>query len=143
MCIFRFILDRLECSGVENVEVEFGVLLNKHGTIETGYARVSITYHVASDYALRISKGYAVDEEGVASSLASLTALKSVGTFQQYPFLKISYCPPSEAVLGDGKSLVVVVYNPIGWKREEVVQFPVRADLGFDFFTLTFNVLAV
>ncbi|KAM0005751.1 putative galactose mutarotase-like domain superfamily, glycosyl hydrolase, all-beta [Helianthus debilis subsp. tardiflorus] len=82
-----------------NVEVEFGVLLNKHGTIETGYAR--------------------------------------------YPFLKISYCPPSEAVLGDGKSLVVVVYNPIGWKREEVVQFPVRADLGFDFFTLTFNVLAV
>ncbi|MFS8021541.1 putative glycoside hydrolase family 38, central domain superfamily [Helianthus anomalus] len=64
-----------------NVEVEFGVLLNEHGTIEIGYARVSITYHVASDYALRISKGYAEAEEVVASSLASLTVLKSVGTF--------------------------------------------------------------
>ncbi|KAF5790866.1 putative alpha-mannosidase [Helianthus annuus] len=83
--------------------------------------------HVASDYALRISKGYAEAEEVVASSLASLTALKSVGTFQQCPLLNITYCPPSEAVLGDGKSLVVVVYNPIGWKREEVVRFPVTS----------------
>ncbi|KAJ0568321.1 putative biotin carboxylase [Helianthus annuus] len=73
--------DRLERSGAENVEVEFGVLLNEHGTIEIGYARVSITYHVASDYALCISKGYAEAEEVVASSLASLTTLKSVGTF--------------------------------------------------------------
>ncbi|KAJ0876165.1 hypothetical protein HanPSC8_Chr11g0485301 [Helianthus annuus] len=73
--------DRLERSGAENVEVEFGVLLNEHGSIEIGYARVSITYHVASDYALHISKGYAEAKEVVASSLASLTTLKPVGTF--------------------------------------------------------------
>ncbi|KAI7740716.1 hypothetical protein M8C21_023527, partial [Ambrosia artemisiifolia] len=90
--------------------------------------------HVASDYTLRISKGYAKAEEVVASSLASLTALrssgnreKSVGTLQQCPLINISYCPPSEAVLGDGKSLVIVVYNPIGWKREEVVRIPVSS----------------
>lgn len=90
--------------------------------------------HVAADYALRISKGYTEAEEVVASSLAYLTASKSsgnyeksVGTFQQCPLLNISYCPPSEAVLNDGKSLVVVVYNPLGWKREEVVRIPVSS----------------
>ncbi|MFS7999311.1 hypothetical protein Hanom_Chr12g01164581 [Helianthus anomalus] len=56
-------IDQLERSGAENVEVEFGVLLSEHGTIEIGYARC--------------------------------------------PFLNIIYCPPSEAVLGDGKSLVI------------------------------------
>ncbi|KAI3784614.1 hypothetical protein L1987_43716 [Smallanthus sonchifolius] len=90
--------------------------------------------HVASDYALRIGKGYAEAEKVVASSLAFLTALRSsgnhensVGTFQQCPLLNISYCPPSEAVLSDGKSLVIVVYNPLGWKREEVVRIPVSS----------------
>ncbi|XP_076949600.1 alpha-mannosidase At3g26720-like [Bidens hawaiensis] len=92
--------------------------------------------HVAADYALRIAKGYAEAEKVVASSLAFVTSLKSsgnheneesVGTFQQCPLLNISYCPPSEAVLSDGKSLVIVVYNPLGWKREEVVRIPVSS----------------
>ncbi|XP_076940855.1 alpha-mannosidase At3g26720-like [Bidens hawaiensis] len=92
--------------------------------------------HVAADYALRIAKGYAEAEKVVASSLAFLTSLKSsgnheneksVGTFQQCPLLNISYCPPSEAVLSDGKSLVIAVYNPLGWKREEVVRIPVSS----------------
>ncbi|KAC9878025.1 hypothetical protein E3N88_45154 [Mikania micrantha] len=90
--------------------------------------------HVAADYALRIAKGYAETEEVVASSLAFLTSLRSSGNhensvtkFQQCPLLNISYCPPSEADLGDGKSLVIVVYNPLGWKREEVVRIPVSS----------------
>jgi hypothetical protein len=68
----------------------------------------------------------------VASSLSFLSAAKSStekknpGTkFQQCPLLNISYCPASEARLLSGKSLVVVVYNSLGWKREEVVRVPV------------------
>ncbi|XP_071709987.1 alpha-mannosidase At3g26720 isoform X1 [Rutidosis leptorrhynchoides] len=91
--------------------------------------------HVAADYALRISKGYAEASELVASSLESLTSSRSssnqeqtVGVFQQCPLLNISYCPASETDLPDGKSLVVVTYNPLGWKREEVVRIPVSFD---------------
>ncbi|KAA8530055.1 hypothetical protein F0562_004764 [Nyssa sinensis] len=88
--------------------------------------------HVAADYAKRLSMGYAEAGEVVASSLALLAESKlsprnenSVTKFQQCPLLNISYCPPSEAVLSNEKSLVVVVYNPLGWKREEVIRIPV------------------
>ncbi|KAL7604195.1 hypothetical protein Lser_V15G20819 [Lactuca serriola] len=88
--------------------------------------------HVASDYAMRISMGYAQAEEVVASSLAFLTSSRSnknsVGTIHQCPLLNISYCPPSETVLTNGNSLVVVVYNPLGWNREEVVRIPVSSN---------------
>ncbi|XP_062105325.1 alpha-mannosidase At3g26720-like isoform X2 [Humulus lupulus] len=87
--------------------------------------------HVAADYALRLSLGYKEAEKVVASSLAYLTQLDSssgVENFQQCPLLNISYCPPSEAVLSDGKSLVVVIYNSLGWKREEVIRIPVSTD---------------
>ncbi|XP_057982566.1 alpha-mannosidase At3g26720 [Malania oleifera] len=91
--------------------------------------------HVAADYAMRLSIGYVEAEEVVASSLASL-AVSTLNTkhedavtkFQQCPLLNISYCPPSEAALSDGKSLAVVVYNPLGWKREEVIRIPVSSE---------------
>ncbi|OMO99297.1 hypothetical protein COLO4_13373 [Corchorus olitorius] len=88
--------------------------------------------HVAADYALRLSIGYLEAEKLVASSLAFLAESKSatgkgngVTSFQQCPLLNISFCPPSEASLSNGKSLVVVVYNSLGWKREETVRIPV------------------
>ncbi|KAJ4833502.1 hypothetical protein Tsubulata_007999 [Turnera subulata] len=87
--------------------------------------------HVAADYALRISIGYKEAEKLVASSLAFLAEARSsrqedtATSFQQCPLLNISYCPPSEAVLANGKTLVVVAYNPLGWKREEVIRIPV------------------
>ncbi|BFG27202.1 hypothetical protein CerSpe_134770 [Prunus speciosa] len=88
--------------------------------------------HVAADYAMRLSIGYLQAEKLVASSLAYLSESESssgqghtVTHFQQCPLLNISYCPPSEAVLSDGKSLIVVVYNSLGWKREEVIRIPV------------------
>ncbi|XP_023924146.1 alpha-mannosidase At3g26720 [Quercus suber] len=94
--------------------------------------------HVAADYAKRLSMGYAEAEKVVSSSLGFLADLRSstrqgnpVTNFQQCPLLNISYCPPSEAVLSDGKSLVVVVYNPLGWKREEVIRIPVSSDKVF------------
>jgi alpha-mannosidase len=46
---------------------------------------------------------------------------------EQCPLLNISYCPTSEAELPFGKSLVVVVYNPLGWSREEHIHFPVSS----------------
>ncbi|GFZ09764.1 microtubule associated protein (MAP65/ASE1) family protein [Actinidia rufa] len=41
------------------------------------------------------------------------------------PLFITSFCPPSEAVLSNGKSLVIVDYNPLGWKREEAIRIPV------------------
>ncbi|KAG5394876.1 hypothetical protein IGI04_024839 [Brassica rapa subsp. trilocularis] len=91
--------------------------------------------HVAADYALRLSMGYLQAEKLVASSLSFLSASKSSTDeknpdtkFQQCPLLNISYCPASEARLSSGKSLVVVVYNSLGWKREEVVRVPVSSE---------------
>eukprot|EP00262_Sarcandra_glabra_P022190 TRINITY_DN9739_c0_g1_i1.p1 TRINITY_DN9739_c0_g1~~TRINITY_DN9739_c0_g1_i1.p1 ORF type:complete len:768 (+),score=138.34 TRINITY_DN9739_c0_g1_i1:112-2304(+) len=91
--------------------------------------------HVANDYAMRISIGYEEAEELVASSLACLTELKSnrgcdnpATKFKQCPLLNVSYCPPSEVVLSPGKSLVVVVYNSLGWKREDIIRIPVISE---------------
>ncbi|XP_022774192.1 alpha-mannosidase At3g26720-like isoform X2 [Durio zibethinus] len=88
--------------------------------------------HVAADYALRLSIGYVEAEKLVASSLSFLAESRSntgqgnsVTSFMQCPLLNISFCPPSEVALSDGKSLVVVIYNSLGWKREETIRIPV------------------
>ncbi|XP_042500282.1 alpha-mannosidase At3g26720-like isoform X3 [Macadamia integrifolia] len=92
--------------------------------------------HVADDYSKRLAMGYLEAEELVASSLACLaessssTGCGSIATkFQQCPLLNISYCPPSEVALSHGKSLVIVVYNPLGWKRDDVIRIPVISEL--------------
>ncbi|XP_038696412.1 probable alpha-mannosidase At5g13980 isoform X2 [Tripterygium wilfordii] len=89
--------------------------------------------HVANDYAKRLSMGYSAAEELVAYSLACLaestpyTGCQNPSVkFQQCPLLNISYCPPSEINLSHQKNLIVVVYNALGWKREDVVQIPVN-----------------
>uniref|UniRef100_A0A2P2MM13 Alpha-mannosidase n=1 Tax=Rhizophora mucronata TaxID=61149 RepID=A0A2P2MM13_RHIMU len=91
--------------------------------------------HVAADYALRLSIGYMEAEKLVASSFDFLTEPKSstgegkaVTDFKQCPLLNISYCPPSESLLSDGKNLVVVAYNPLGWNRDEVIRVPVSTE---------------
>ncbi|WRX19689.1 Glycoside hydrolase family 38 [Theobroma cacao] len=88
--------------------------------------------HVADDYAKRLSMGYIESEKVVASSLACLADSKSsngcghsTANFQQCPLLNITYCPASEIDLSHGKKLIVVVYNSLGWKREDVIRFPV------------------
>ncbi|MCL7038410.1 hypothetical protein MKW94_014475 [Papaver nudicaule] len=93
--------------------------------------------HVANDYAKRLSMGYAEAEELVASSLASLVEstlnqssgkVKPTTKFEQCPLLNISYCPSTEVDLSHGKSFVIVVYNALGWKREDVVRIPVVSE---------------
>ncbi|XP_028229498.1 probable alpha-mannosidase At5g13980 [Glycine soja] len=88
--------------------------------------------HVANDYAKRLSIGYTEAEKVVAVSLACLTegATKTgcrnpQTKFQQCPLLNISYCPASEVDFSNGKNLVIVVYNPLGWKREDIIRIPV------------------
>ncbi|XP_022736308.1 probable alpha-mannosidase At5g13980 isoform X1 [Durio zibethinus] len=88
--------------------------------------------HVANDYAKRLSIGYEEAKKVVETSLASITSSSSktdsgspVTKFQQCLLLNISYCPASEVDLSNGKNLVVVVYNPLGWKREDVIRIPV------------------
>ncbi|XP_021298038.1 probable alpha-mannosidase At5g13980 [Herrania umbratica] len=88
--------------------------------------------HVANDYAKRLSMGYMESEMVVASSLACLADSKSSNgcghlttNLQQCPLLNITYCPASEIDLSHGKKLIVVVYNSLGWKREDVIRFPV------------------
>ncbi|XP_068656340.1 alpha-mannosidase At3g26720-like [Aristolochia californica] len=92
--------------------------------------------HVANDYAKRLYIGYSKAAELVASSLACLTELnmssectKPSTTFEQCPLLNISYCPASEAKRANGKDLVVIVYNSLGWKREDIVRIPVTSEL--------------
>ncbi|KAF7819347.1 putative alpha-mannosidase [Senna tora] len=89
--------------------------------------------HVANDYSKRLSIGYKEAEQLVASSLACLvesTSLEDcqnpVSKFQQCPLMNISYCPASEVDLVQGKNLVIVVYNSLGWSRNEVVRIPVN-----------------
>ncbi|GMH25687.1 hypothetical protein Nepgr_027530 [Nepenthes gracilis] len=86
--------------------------------------------HVAADYAKQLHLGYVEAEKLVASSLAFLSTKHGSAetVFEQCPFLNLSYCPPSETILSDGKNLVVVVYNPLGWNREEVIRIPVYFD---------------
>ncbi|XP_078160110.1 putative alpha-mannosidase At5g13980 [Carex rostrata] len=88
--------------------------------------------HVANDYAKRLYIGYTEAEKLVKSSLACLTESSSktgcsnpTTKFEQCPLLNISYCPPSEVDLSNGKYLAVVVYNSLGWKREDVLRVPV------------------
>uniref|UniRef100_A0A7N2M0R8 Alpha-mannosidase n=1 Tax=Quercus lobata TaxID=97700 RepID=A0A7N2M0R8_QUELO len=40
--------------------------------------------------------------------------------------LNISYCPPTEEDTPEGKSLVVVAYNPLGWNRTDIIKIPVN-----------------
>ncbi|KAL6494431.1 hypothetical protein OROGR_031231 [Orobanche gracilis] len=87
--------------------------------------------HVASDYAKRLSVGYKESEDIIAASLGCLTqsSLSSgcknpVTKFNQCPLLNISYCPATEVDLSLGKKIAVIVYNPLGWKRTDVVRIP-------------------
>nr|XP_011463212.1 PREDICTED: alpha-mannosidase-like isoform X2 [Fragaria vesca subsp. vesca] len=88
--------------------------------------------HVADDYTKRLYIGYKEAEKVVAESLSCLINSRSstgckrlITKFHQCPLLNISYCPPSEVDLTKGKDLVIVVYNPLGWRRKDVIRIPV------------------
>ncbi|KAG8660242.1 alpha-mannosidase-like isoform X2 [Manihot esculenta] len=87
--------------------------------------------HTTDDYAKRLAIGASEAEATGNSALSCLVSNKSrdqcatTATFSQCQLLNISYCPPAEEA-GVGKSLVIVVYNPLGWNRTEIVRIPVN-----------------
>ncbi|KAH9627166.1 hypothetical protein KSS87_018406 [Heliosperma pusillum] len=89
--------------------------------------------HVADDYTLRLHTGCEssfVLPHFFDQYAWSITNYLSTGNTLPHslcPLLNISYCPPSEEILPKGKSLVVVVYNSLGWNRDEVIRIPVSA----------------
>ncbi|KAM1810189.1 hypothetical protein ACFX12_026980 [Malus domestica] len=101
----------------------------QHHDAVTGTAK----QHTTNDYAKRLFIGASEAEAVVNSDLLCLTTNKtgdqctnSTPTFSQCQLLNISYCPPTEEDIPQGKSLVVVAYNPLGWNRTETVRIPVN-----------------
>ncbi|KAK7376119.1 hypothetical protein VNO78_34973 [Psophocarpus tetragonolobus] len=91
--------------------------------------------HTTRDYVKRLAIGASMAETIVSSSLACLTSKQSsdqcstpTSVFTQCQLLNISYCPTTEDNIPEAKSLVVVVYNPLGWNRTDVVKIPVNDD---------------
>ncbi|MBA0799400.1 hypothetical protein Gohar_009921, partial [Gossypium harknessii] len=69
--------------------------------------------HVAADYALRLSIGYKEAEKVVASSLAFLADSRS-SSEQKNSFTSFQQ--------------VIIIYNSLGWKREETIRIPVSSE---------------
>ncbi|CAM0872753.1 unnamed protein product [Alopecurus aequalis] len=118
-------------SGVTTDSLGDALALAQHHDAVTGTEK----QHVANDYAKRLSIGYKKAEELVSTSLACLSESGSKShcsslttSFGQCPLLNITYCPPSEMNFSQGKSLVVLVYNSLGWKREDILRIPVMSD---------------
>uniref|UniRef100_A0A1D1Y7A6 Alpha-mannosidase n=1 Tax=Anthurium amnicola TaxID=1678845 RepID=A0A1D1Y7A6_9ARAE len=89
--------------------------------------------HTTNDYAKRLALGASEAESVVNLALSCLTNSASnkqctsgAVTFSQCPLLNISYCPITEEEIPDEKSLVVVVYNPLGWIQNDTIRIPVN-----------------
>ncbi|XP_022132720.1 alpha-mannosidase-like [Momordica charantia] len=103
----------------------------QHHDAVTGTAK----QHTTDDYMKRLAAGSSEADAVVNSALFCLGQNKSgadcekSNILSQCPLLNISYCPPTEQEI-EGNSLVVVVYNPLGWIRNDIIRIPVYdADL--------------
>ncbi|KAI9109731.1 hypothetical protein K1719_019361 [Acacia pycnantha] len=101
----------------------------QHHDAVTGTAK----QHTTNDYAKRLALGATKAEALVSSSLACLASKKPgtecsahASTFSQCQLLNISYCPITGKNIPQAKSLVVVVYNPLGWNRTDIIKIPVN-----------------
>ncbi|XP_022132790.1 alpha-mannosidase [Momordica charantia] len=104
----------------------------QHHDAVTGTAK----QHTTNDYMKRLAAGSSEAEAVVNSALICLGQNKledhceKSKILSQCPLLNISFCPPTEQDIPNGNSLVVVVYNPLGWIRNDIVRIPVHdADL--------------
>lgn len=81
--------------------------------------------HVADDYAKRLAIGTSSCENVFSTILGHLIAPSKPPTFSFCPLLNISICPSTTDDFSQGKTLAVVVYNPIAWKRLDYVRLVV------------------
>ncbi|PIA40881.1 hypothetical protein AQUCO_02400144v1 [Aquilegia coerulea] len=78
------------------------------------------------DFIKRINLGlYMEDSKTELSVLVDRSVGGSSLADGQMELMLHSYCPPSEVDLPHGKNLVIVVYNSLGWQREDIVRIPV------------------
>lgn len=89
--------------------------------------------HTTNDYEKRLAIGALEAEATVSSALSCLVSNKSRDqcakpalNFSQCQLLNISYCPPTEEAIANGKRLVMVLYNALGWNRTDVIRIPVN-----------------
>ncbi|KAJ6733242.1 ALPHA-MANNOSIDASE [Salix koriyanagi] len=89
--------------------------------------------HTTNDYEKRLAIGAVEAEATVSSALSCLVSNKSTDqcekpalNFSQCQLLNISYCPPTEEAIANGKTLVMVVYNALGWNRNDIIRIPVN-----------------
>lgn len=89
--------------------------------------------HTTNDYEKRLAIGALEAEATVSSALSCLVSNKSRDqcakpalNFSQCQLLNISYCPPTEEAISNGKRLVMVLYNALGWNRTDVIRIPVN-----------------
>ncbi|TYH29199.1 hypothetical protein ES288_A02G204700v1 [Gossypium darwinii] len=101
----------------------------QHHDAITGTAK----QHTTNDYSKRLAIGVTEAETVVSSALSCLTknnsgdkCEESGNIFSQCQLVNISYCPPTEQDIPQGKSLVVVVYNSLAWNRTDIVRIPVN-----------------
>ncbi|ONK72632.1 uncharacterized protein A4U43_C04F21420 [Asparagus officinalis] len=110
-----------------NLEKAMGIA--QHHDAVSGTAK----QHVTNDYAKRLAYGASQAEAGINLALACLTSASQQCAstsikFSQCNLLNISYCPATEAQVPNGKSLVVVAYNSLGWNRTDFIRIPVNDD---------------
>ncbi|KAJ8771037.1 hypothetical protein K2173_023362 [Erythroxylum novogranatense] len=115
-------------SGPSTYELGDALGVAQHHDAVTGTAK----QHTTNDWAKRLAIGATEAEAVVGSALACLVSKKSrdqctslASTFSQCQLLNISYCPPTEEA-SNGKNLVLVVYNPLGWYRNDTIRLPIN-----------------
>ncbi|KAE9606630.1 putative alpha-mannosidase [Lupinus albus] len=118
-------------SGSDHTTSHLGDALGiaQHHDAVTGTAK----QHTTNDYAKRLAIGASKAEAVISSSLACLASKKSkvkcsapASAFSQCQLLNISYCPSTEDNIPEAKSLILVVYNSLGWNRTDMIRIPVN-----------------
>ncbi|KAK3410473.1 hypothetical protein EUGRSUZ_J02454 [Eucalyptus grandis] len=100
----------------------------QHHDALTGTAK----QHTTNDYEKRLAIGASEAEAVVDNALSCLVSKNPGGqcsspalNFSQCQLLNISFCPATEEDIPDGKSLVVLAYNSLGWNRTDIIRIPV------------------
>jgi lysosomal alpha-mannosidase len=82
--------------------------------------------HVAYDYAKRLNIGENAAQTVMSKVLKKLLTKNEVfsSNFSFCPYLNVSICPAME-VLKKDEAVVIIIYNPISWIRNEYIRVPV------------------